>query len=630
MFKLFKNLKKYWYLLIIVVCFLAMQAYLQLLLPNAMSNITSIVTSSLTPNSIYNPDLVFPHGWSVPFLSPSGDYMNDILIVGGYMLILSSLTFCGSIICSNLIAFMGSRFAKTLRLELFKKIENFSLGDFNKFGSASLITRTTNDIIQVQQMFQMGIRTVVFAPLYIIIAIIMILGKDPRLALIIAISIPVIIILVVVLFIIANPLFARLQVSIDNTTKVIREGLTGVRVIRAFNQEESERKRFDKENTEMTKIITKVGRTMSFANPVINIMFNVTYIAIFFYGYALINGVVIKSMEDFPIDTLSNVMATSQYAMTIMMAFLMTSMLLIMFPRANTCAKRINEVFAVKPLIKDKERTLSSDPKVRGWVEFKDVTFTFPDASVPTLKGISFIAKPGTTTAIIGSTGSGKSSIINLIPRFYDASLGQILVDNINVKDFAQKDLRNKIGFVPQQALLFKGTIKDNLLFGNDKASEEEMFEALRVAQAKKFVEKKENGLLSEVSQGGKNFSGGQKQRLAIARALVRKPEIYIFDDSFSALDFKTDVKLRAALKDYTKDSSVIIVAQRVSSIMYADNIIVLNDGEIVGQGKHDKLLKTCNVYQEIVYSQMDKEEIEKTKALELEAKNSKGEDDNA
>ncbi|HOC80885.1 MAG TPA: ABC transporter ATP-binding protein [Bacilli bacterium] len=402
------------------------------------------------------------------------------------------------------------------------------------------------------------------------------------------------------------PLFKKLQVAIDDVTKVLRASLTGVRVVRAFNQEEKEKTRFSKVNRNLTNLITKVGRTMSFASPLISIFFDLTYFAIFLFGFAIIDG----TANDARLD---NILVTSQYAMHIMMSFLMFSMLLINIPRAGVSARRINQVLDTKIIIKDPDSPLEITSKDYGHVRFEDVTFAFPDSQVPTLQNITFEAKPGQVTAIIGSTGSGKSSIINLIPRFYDVSKGRVLVDGVDVRDYIQKDLRDKIGFVPQQALLFSGTIRDNMNFGKPNSTDEEIRSALEVAQAARFVSKKENGFEAEVSQGGKNFSGGQKQRLAIARALIKKPEIYIFDDSFSALDFKTDIRLRTALKQYTKQASVIIVAQRVSSIMDADNILVLNEGKIVGQGKHQELLKKCQVYQEIVFSQMDESEIKRT-----------------
>jgi ATP-binding cassette subfamily B protein len=403
-----------------------------------------------------------------------------------------------------------------------------------------------------------------------------------------------------------------MQSLFDKVTKVLRESLTGVRVVRAFNQEKREAERFNEVSGQTARTVIRFARTMSFGEPIITITFNLTYIAIYFVAYNMYNGLPWgEVMLRFP-----GILASAEYAMELMSAFMMFSFLLIMWPRASVCAKRINAVLDEELTIPEPENPVEPF-KGDGLVEFRNVTFAFPDADAPSLTNISFTVKPGQTTAIIGSTGSGKSSVINLIPRLYDVTEGEILVDGHNVKDYRTKDLRAKIGFIPQQALLFKGTIRSNMLFGAPEATEEDINKALEVAQATHFVSQKEAGIDSEVEQGGKNFSGGQRQRLCIARALVRKAEVYIFDDSFSALDFRTDTKLRHALKGYTKDSSIIIVAQRVSTILDADNILVLNEGKLVGQGKHAELMKTCPVYQEIVHSQLDADEIQKSMNLE-------------
>lgn len=613
MLKLFyKYCKKNWLLITIVIILLVAQAYLQLLLPDLMSEITTIVQS---PSALGSPETyVNPNLTTIAFfMTPTFNRISDVWTVGIAMIIISFLALGMAIFVSLNVSYIGAQFARDLRNDIFKKIETFSQGEYSKFGTATLITRTTNDVEQVQQILMMGLRVVITSPVTLVVAIVMIVGKDANLALILAISIPLIIISVVILLSVANPLFKRIQTVTDKVTLVLRETLTGVRVIRAFDQQDRETKRFDDSNKEMTVITTKVARTMSFADPIITIIFDITYIGIYFYGFILLDG---KAFNTTLLSsTMSNVLATAQYAMQIMMAFLMFSFLLIMFPRAQVCGKRINEVLDAKISIVD-PATPCENPEIHGEVEFKNVSFIFPEATLPTLVDISFKTKPGSVTAIIGSTGSGKSSIINLIPRFYDVSAGEVLVDGVDVRKYSQKMLRDKIGFVPQTALLFSGTIKDNIKFGKEDATDDEINEAIRVAQAEHFVSKKEKGIDSDCSQGGKNFSGGQKQRLAIARALVKKPEIYVFDDSFSALDFKTDIKLRTALKSYTKNSSVIIVAQRVSTILYADNIIVLNEGKIVGQGTHKELLKTCEVYKEIVFSQLDKDEIQKTMQL--------------
>lgn len=614
MFKLMKSLKQYWWQIGIAFIFIVIQVYLQLLLPDCMSKIASITSSPTLSEGTYNINAIFPSGVFV-FSSLTGNKVTDIWIIGGYMTIYSLSALLAAVGQTLTVSYVGANFGRITRENLFKKVSAFSLGEYDRFGTASLITRTTNDIEQVQQLVTMGLRIIVMSPVTLIVAIIMIVNKDARLALIIAITIPVIIVLVIVLLSVAGPLFKKIQLAIDRVTLVLRESLTGVRVVRAFNQEKQESERFDEANGYMTKMITKVGRVMSLANPIITVLFDLTFIGIYYYGFTLMDGTTIVKGTLIDFSNLANVMASAQYAMQIMMSFMMFSMLLIMIPRASACAKRINAVLDTEISIKDPENPAKVEQR-SGTVEFVDVTFTFPDASLPTLSGISFSAKPGSTTAIIGSTGSGKSSIINLIPRFYDVTAGQVLVDGVDVRKYSQHDLRDKIGFVPQQVLLFSGTIKDNILFGNSHATNDEINKAIDVAQASHFINKQEEGINSIVSQGGKNFSGGQKQRLAIARALVKKPEIYIFDDSFSALDFKTDIKLRTALKDYTTDSSVIIVAQRVSTIIDADNIIVLNEGKIVGQGTHKQLLKNCQIYQEIVFSQLDEEEIKKTMQL--------------
>ena len=597
MLKLFRFLKPKFWLIIIIFLMIGAQSFSQLMLPSLMGEIVANITG--------------PTGADNSFIIRKG---LEMMAYAGATIIIAFATSIG-------ISYVGAYFGKKLRAEVFKKVLSFSPGDYDRIGTASLMTRTTNDVEMVQTVVVMGLRIMVMSPIIMAIAIVQVLRTDVQLAIILAFSIPLIIITIIILFAIAMPLFKKLQIAIDEVTKVLRASLTGVRVVRAFNQEEKEKERFAKVNRYQANLIIKVGRTMSFASPLISIFFDLTYFAIFLFGFAIIDG----TANDARLD---NILVTSQYAMHIMMSFLMFSMLLINIPRAGVSARRINEVLETKVDIVDPEVPHSENKGGVGHVRFEDVTFTFPDSKIPTLQNITFDAKPGQVTAIIGSTGSGKSSIINLIPRFYDVSKGRVLVDNVDVRDYTQKDLRDKIGFVPQQALLFSGTIRDNMHFGKPDGSDEEIRAALEVAQAARFVARKENGYDAEVSQGGKNFSGGQKQRLAIARALVKKPEIYIFDDSFSALDFKTDIRLRTALKEYTKTASVIIVAQRVSSIMDADNILVLNEGKIVGQGKHQELLKKCQVYQEIVFSQMDESEIKRTLEIKKQVLLSEGGDE--
>lgn len=593
MLKLLKFSKKIWWAIGVLFVLLVAHAFMQLQLPLQMGDVLK---------TLQNPTL-------------GGDQrLAEIWQSGLWMLLYCLGIAIVSIAVGVLNARIGAIYARNIRAEVFNKVMHFSLKEFDEFGTASLLTRTTNDINTVKESYTMFQRTVVFSPVMLIIAVIQAFTTDAKISLVFAVSSPILIIAILLTFKFASPLFSKIQTKLDNLTIVLREGLTGVRVVRAFNQEEREFVRFTEKNQEMTDSIVKVGRTMSYINPVINIVFNLTYLAIFFVGFSILDGAVFGLEQA---ATITNISIISSYSMNIMMSFLMLGMIFIQLPRASASAKRIWAVLDIPLSVTDPENPV--DPATitqKGVVEFKHVTFTFPGAAEPTLKNINFKVEPGKTTAILGSTGSGKSSIINLIPRFYDSTIGEVLVDGVNVKQLTQKDLRARIGFVPQQARLFTGTIRDNILYGNPSASEEEIAEALEVAQASHFVNKKEEGLNSLVSQGGKNFSGGQKQRLAIARALVKKPEIYIFDDSFSALDFRTDIKLRTALKHYIKDASFIIVAQRVSSIMDADNILVLHEGVIVGQGTHDYLLENCPVYEQIVVSQLDEDDIKKTRDM--------------
>lgn len=607
MFKLVKYIKNLWWALLLNTGIIVCQAWLQLTLPDYMQKIL---------NTMQDVGLTYDKK------------MSEIWSCGGIMLAIC----LGILVCAVAIGILnsviGAIYARNIRNEMFKKIMSFSLFEFNQFGTATLLTRTTNDINTLKDTFTSFCRTVVFSPVMLIVAIIKSVMIDWQMSLVFVVALPILAITIIVIFTLSSPLFSEIQTRLDNVTVVLREGLTGVRVVRAFNQQEQEFAKFTDRNQKMTNTIIKVNRTLSFVSPIINIVFNFTYLAVFFVGFALLDGVL---MNESSAETLTNVIVISNYSSNIMMSFLMLGMIFIQLPNANACAKRIQAVLDTKPNIVDPESPIDVSTikeENKNTVEFRNVTFTFPDATEPTLKDINFKVKPGQTTAIIGSTGSGKSSIINLIPRFFDTTIGEVLVDGVNVKKYSQKDLRDKIGFVPQQARLFTGTIRDNLLFGNPNASEEDLQKALQVSQSAHFVGKKENGIDSFVSQGGKNFSGGQKQRLSIARALVKKPEIYVFDDSFSALDFKTDIRLRTALKSYVGNSSVIVVAQRVSSILDADNIIVLNDGMIAGQGTHDELLLNCPVYQQIVKSQLDKDEIEKTIKMKQQILASKEEED--
>lgn len=600
MLKLFKLAKSLWWQLILVFIFVALQTVLQLQLPSYTNEITALLS---------NAD---------PFLGPD---VNIILMTGLKMLGVSLLGFAAAIAQMVANASLMAGFGKILRSKIFHHVQDYSVSNINKVGTSSLLTRINSDTRVLQTFIFMLTRTFIMAPTFMVIGTIKLLQIDPMYTTIIFIGMPIVLAAILVTFKIAAPLFGLVQEKLDYVTLLFREGLTGVRVVRAFNQENREFKFFEEANRSMTDTNIKVGRIMEFINPVISIIFNVAYVSVFIVGFILFE----QSGDVSNAAAFSQTIGASQYVNSIMMSFLMLSFIFIMFPRSAASAKRIVAILDAEPDIKDFESTIDINqiPNL-GTVEFKDVLFTFSDNEHPTLSNISFKTLPGKVTAIIGSTGSGKSSVINLIPRFFDASKGQVLLNDVDVKQYKLQDLRSKIGFVPQQATLFSGTIRDNLRFGKQTATDEQMIEALKVAQAWGFVAEKE-GLDTKVSQGGKNFSGGQKQRLSIARALVRKPNVYIFDDSFSALDFKTDIKLRTALTSYANDASIIIVAQRVSSIINADQIVVLDEGKVAGIGRHNDLLSRCQVYQEIVRSQMDKDEIEKTLTIEKEVISIKG-----
>jgi ATP-binding cassette, subfamily B, multidrug efflux pump len=520
--------------------------------------------------------------------------------IGGFMLLVAAGGMICSIVASFLSAKAASGFGKLLRSKIFAHVENFSLHEFDKLGTASLITRTTNDITQIQQVLIMMLRMMVMAPMMCIGGIIMAYSKDAKLTLVLAVSLPVLVLAIVIIARKGIPLFKAMQVKLDKVNLVLRENLTGIRVIRSFNMVSYEKNRFDGANWDLTDTAIKVNKLMAAMMPIMMIVLNLTTVAIvWFGGIRISNG----HME------VGDMMAFIQYAMQIMFSFIMLSMMFVMIPRAQVSATRINEVFATTADIVDPDKPKASNG-TRGQVVFENVTFSYPSAEMPAISNISFKMNPGETTAIIGGTGSGKSTLINLIPRFYDVESGRVLVDGIDVQDMTQDALREKIGFVPQQAVLFTGTIAENIRFGKEDATDNEVQHAAEIAQASEFIAEMTEGFHTTIAQGGTNVSGGQKQRLSIARALVRKPEIYIFDDSFSALDFKTDAKLRAALKEETVDATVLIVAQRVSTIIDADQIVVLDNGEIAGIGFHHELLNTCSVYREIVMSQLSEDEI--------------------
>ena len=525
----------------------------------------------------------------IPFIWKIGGLMIAVALAG---------TIC-SVSASYFSARIAMSFGKMLRSKVFTHIEGFSLHEFGTIGTASLITRTTNDITQIQVVLNMLLRMMISAPLMAIGGIIMAVSVNPGLSIVIVVSVPILIIGIALVIWRGVPLFKKVQVRLDAVNRVLREGLTGVRVIRSFNRIDYEKQRFGQVNALLRDTTIKVNKLIAVLMPFMMLVMNFTTIAIVWFGAVRINA------GDMMVGDL---MAFMQYAMQIMFSMIMLSMMFVLIPRASASAARINEVLAIHPSIQ--ETPSAHDSSMLGTIEFKDVSFYYPGAEKPALKNLSFKAFPGEVTAIIGGTGSGKSSLLKLIPRFYEPTQGSILIDGVPVKDYPLDALRNKIGLVPQKAVLFTGTVKDNIRFGNEMAADEDVIHAAKVAQAYDFITAMNEGFDSPISQGGTNVSGGQKQRLSIARALVRNPEIYLFDDSFSALDFKTDAKLRKALKEVTEHSTVLLVAQRVSTVMDADRIIVLDEGNVMGIGTHEELLHTNKTYQEIVKSQLSEEEI--------------------
>ena len=585
MLRLFKNLrlKDILFLLIGVVLIVA-QVWLDLKMPEYMSTITKLVETE-------------------------GSKMNDILINGGYMLLCSFGSLVAMIIVGYIVSYVSANFSMNLRKKVFDKVESLSINEVKKFKVSSLITRTTNDITQIQMLISMGLQMMIKAPITAIWAITKILNKSFEWSMLTGIALAIVLVSVATLMVIVIPKFKLIQKLTDSVNNSIRENITGIRVIRAFNAEKYQENKFNDINTELTGVQLFTQRALAIMSPIMNIVLYTLNITIFFVGAYLIKGAMLSDK----LTIFGNMIVFSTYAMQVIMSFLMLAITFMMLPRASVSAKRINEVLDEKITIK--EGTISSDKdiKEKGTVEFKNVSFKYPDAEEYMLKDISFKANKGETIAIIGSTGSGKSTVINLIPRFYDVTDGEVLVDGINVKDYKSELLNNKIGYVPQKAVMFDGSVNYNISFGSakEKITNEKVKEAIKVAQAKDFVEKMDDGYSSHIAAGGTNVSGGQKQRLAMARAIARNPEIYIFDDSFSALDYKTDYNLRKELKKYTKDATNIIVAQRIGTILQADKIIVLDEGKCVGMGTHKELLKSCDVYKQIALSQLSKEELE-------------------
>lgn len=574
MVKLIKLLKPYRTPIIVVFILVFLQSLSELYLPTLMSDIIDV--------GVVNGDTEY------------------IMRIGGIMILVALAGTVAVVIANYLASKIAVGFAKLLRKKVFTKVEGFSLNEINELGTASLITRTTNDINQIQQVLAVILRMMISAPLIIIGGLVLAINKNAKLSFIFLGSIPFLILGIGLTIRQTIPLFKVVQKKIDNLNLVLREKLTGIRVIRAFNRKEYETKRFDFANQDLTDTSIKVNKIMAGLMPLIMLIMNITTVAIIWFGSIQVDNAEMQ---------VGDIMAFIQYAMRIMLSLAMTTMMFVLIPRASASADRINEVFETDPEIKDKEILKAADEK-SGYVEFKDVTFSYPGAESPALCNINFSTKPGEITAIIGGTGSGKSTLINLIMRFYDIDSGSILIDGVDIRDISQESLRKKIGFVPQKSVLFTGTISENIKYGKEDATDEEIKAAADIAQATEFISGIEDGFKHLITQGGTNVSGGQKQRISIARALVRKPGIYIFDDSFSALDFKTDAKLRAALKDETQQSTMIVVAQRVSTVMDADRILVLNEGRIEGMGTHDELLGTNKVYREIVSSQMSEEEI--------------------
>jgi ABC transporter, ATP-binding protein len=585
MFKLFKNFsKKDIFYIILCILFIVVQVWLDLKLPDYMSEITVLVQSE-------------------------DSTLNDILIQGLYMLGCAFGSLISAVIVGYFSSMIAADFSLDLRKQIFRRVEDFGTEEIKKFSTSSLITRTTNDVTQVEMLIAMGLQMLIKAPIMAVWAISKIVNKSIEWSLLTGGCVVVLLFTIGLLMIIVMPRFQIVQKLIDKINGVTRENLTGIRVIRAFNAENYQEKRFGDVNNELTKTQLFNQRCFAILNPVMNIVMQFLTLGIYFIGAHLIAaaGMVQK------ITLFSNMVVFSSYGMQVIMSFLMLAMIFMMWPRAQVSARRINEIFDQDISIKD-GTFLGNDTKEVGTVEFKNVSFKYPDADDYLLKNISFKANKGDVVAFIGSTGSGKSSLINLVPRFYDVTDGEVLVDGVNVKDYTQEALHNKIGYVPQKAVMFTGTVAQNVAYGDNGRSKptlEEIKKAIEVSQGSEFVSKMEGEYDAHIARGGTNVSGGQKQRLAIARAIARNPEIYIFDDSFSALDYKTDSVLRKELKKYTNSATSLIVAQRIGTIINADKIVVLDKGECIGIGTHKELLKNCEVYKEIALSQLSKEELD-------------------
>lgn len=584
MIRIFRHLRtKEWCFVILSVLFIVAQVWLDLRLPEYMTEITELVQTE-------------------------GSAMADIYSAGGKMLLCALGSLVTSIIVGFFAAQVAANLSKRLRREIFEKVESFSMEEISNFSTDSLITRSTNDITQIEMIVAMGLQLIVKAPIMAVMAIVKIQDKGTwQWSALTACAVVLLVSTILVIMLYAVPKFKRIQGLTDNLNRVSRENLTGLRVVRAYNAEAYQEEKFDKANEELTETHLKAQRAMQVMNPMMSLVMNGITLGIYWIGAYLIDAA--GALDKLPL--FSNMVVFSSYAMQVIMAFTMLTMIFIMLPRAAVSAKRIEEVLGTKPAILD--GSASGETALRGEVEFRHVSFRYPDADEYVLHDISFTAHKGETVAFIGATGSGKSTIVNLVARFYDATEGEVLVDGVNVKDYRLHDLYNKLGYVPQRAVLFSGTVKSNVAFGENgkpPAEDEEIQAAVRTAQSADFVEKLEGGYDGAVAQGGANFSGGQKQRLSIARAICRRPEIYIFDDSFSALDYKTDRVLRSALKKETAGITSLIVAQRIGTIKDADRIVVVDEGRAVGIGTHDELMASCEVYREIALSQLSKEEL--------------------
>ncbi len=587
MLRILKHLRwKEWLLVAACVVLIVGQVQLDLALPDYMSEITRLVQTE-------------------------GSQMSDILLAGGKMLLCALGSMLLTVCTTFFTAQIASRFSARLRGEMYRKVVGFSNEEINRFSTASLITRTTNDISQLQMFFSFGMQSLIKAPIMAFIAVGKISTKSWEWSLLTGGVIAFVCVLLVFIMLYAVPRMKKMQTLTDNLNRITRENLTGLQVVRAYNAENYQEGKFAKANEEMTRNSQQANIAMSVMNPGMNLAMNGLTLGIYWIGAALISAIAVTSpaamMER--IGLFSDMVVFMQYAMQVIMAFLMLVMIFVMLPRVTVSAGRVNEVLDTKARIVDGKET-QGKPGMKGEIEFRDVSFRYPDADGDTIHHISFTAHHGQTVALIGATGCGKSSIINLIPRLYDATSGQVLVDGVDVRDYTQDALRSKIGFVPQKAFLFAGTVSSNVGYGEDKASGAAIRKAVSIAQAAEFVESPEVGYSGTVAQGGSNFSGGQKQRLSIARAVARDPEILVFDDSFSALDYKTDHALRQALREQTGGTTNIIVAQRIGTIRDADCILVIEDGAIVGKGTHRELMESCKVYQEIAYSQLSKEEL--------------------